>query len=247
MKHQFLILLLCLGQSLFAQNLLLNGSFEQAGSIQGLWPFQTFEVLEAWYPSGKYINGDTITDGTPDFFDDNFPRAQVEPLGFWNINQGASEGDKYIGMFGAFQYEGYITVEAIGSPLIEPLEAGALYHVGFDVRNLGITNQPDLPELCVPTDFKSMNVYFDTDSIFVYNEPCAEFSYSTVPQTLSLLRNEMRDFTFGGWNPIGSCSVAEGGENHFAISMRTGHFTVDPLCTIQDLFWKKFYTYYYNM
>jgi gliding motility-associated-like protein len=230
----------------FSQNLLVDGSFENSSNTQGYFPFQAFTLLEDWYAASKLI-ADSIYIGSPDLFDDDYKLPQVEPFSFWNVQQGAAEGTKYIGLYVANQYEGFFRLEAVGTQLTQTLEADALYHIEMKVRNMGVANGDNEPELCLPLHYKRVNILLDSDSIMIYNDPNNEISYTSSPIITSLTHEMLQDQLPRRWQHVGSCFKASGGERFLGISMPIGTFQVDPLCVLQDLHWKIFYEFYYNI
>ena len=234
-----------ISSTLGAQNLVPNGGFEETADFQYMDPFSAFQYLDAWYPANKYTL-DTTLPGTPDLFDLDNKWPRTDPPNFWNNASDPAAGRFHIGMANHFRYVGYMVPEVVAVELAEPLEAGEFYSVELQFRNKGVFAYEKPPELCVPEDYKVLQILLGQDSVFtVLDEPNKQ-SYPVASQSFELKHPEMELSGIRGWREVGSCFMAEGGERFFGVSMNFGNFDVDPPCVIYDEHFNNFYVYYFD-
>ena len=247
MKTVLIILFNIAFQSIiFSQNFIPDGSFESTTDLDYMDPASAFSYLDYWLPANNYII-DTLYRGTPDLFDTNNRWPQSNPPSFWNIANGATDGNFHVGIANHMTYEGYLTPEAISTSLTQPLEAGEFYHIELNVRNKGVAGYQKDPILCVQQGYKNIDILLDPDSIFVVIDEQNKDSYIDASKTITLSSSKMEYFLQGGWFKIGTCFQAQGGEQFLGITTTTGSFTVDAPCFIYDEHWDVFYVYYFDI
>ena len=233
--------------TIFSQNLVPNGSFESTTNLDYLDPFSAFAYLDSWYPA-NYIPVDPLYPGTPDLFDVNNIWPPSNTPNFWNVVDGAADGDFHVGIANHLKFEGYTEPEAVATSLIEPLQANEYYYIELGVRNKGVDGYLDhAPILCVPEQYKQIQVLLDTDSIFVTIDEQNKESYSEVSKVIPLRSERMEVPLAGSWDKIGTCFQADGDEQFFAITTTMGRFNVNPPCSIYDDHWDVFYIYYFDI
>lgn len=229
------------------QNLLPNPSFENTITSDYQDPVNALLNLVDWYPV-NYYPVDTLYRGTPDLFDVNHLWPNSSPANFWNVVNGAAEGDKHIGIANHLKLEGYLTPEALATSIVEPLEPGQYYYIEISTRNKGVSgylNNP--PMLCVPLEFKKIEVLLHSDSLFVTIDEQNKESFSNADQSFALQSDRMRSDLVGNWHQIGTCFQADGTEKFFGLTTTSGNFTVNPPCVISEDHWSAFYIYYFDV
>lgn len=233
--------------TLNAQNLVPNGSFESATGLNYMDPADAFSYLDDWY-SINYYPVDPLYRGTPDLFDFTNQWPPSNPANFWNAATGAYEGDLHIGIANHLKFEGYSTPEAVATTLVEPLEAGEFYHIELLARNKGVAGYLDFePILCVPVQYKQIEILLNPDSILVTIDDDNKDSYVNAATMIQLRSDRIENELVGSWHPMGTCFQADGTEHFFAISTSSGRFDVNPPCVIEDDHWNAFYIYYYDI
>ncbi|MCB0663710.1 MAG: hypothetical protein KDC24_13270, partial [Saprospiraceae bacterium] len=133
-RPKLIILLLCWGfliPSTPAQNLVKNSSFEDLAPGTFFYPFQGFRFVKDWY-SAAYINYDSSYLATVDLFTFG-TELPPPPFTYWNIRVRAADGNNHVGLYDEASKEGFFHNEALGTQLIQPLEAGAYYYINFSV------------------------------------------------------------------------------------------------------------------
>ena len=230
----------------YAQNLIPDGSFESTSNLNYEYPFSAFLYLDYWYPA-NLIGHFSFQPGTPDLFDYNNLLPPVEPLGFWNNAFRAADGDFHVGIVNTTRLEGYLTPEAVGTSLTEPLESNEFYHIELQVRNKGVLGGQNDPILCVQGQYKAVEILLDPDSVFVIIDEFTNDSYHEAAKKITLRSPLLEDHTVGIWNKYGTCFEADGGEQFLAVTTPMGRFNVDPPCTIYDFHWDIFHSYYYDL
>ncbi|MEM9848566.1 MAG: gliding motility-associated C-terminal domain-containing protein [Bacteroidota bacterium] len=247
MKHLICICIaiLWLGTT-SAQSLLPDGSFEITNFEEYLHPQDAFLYLQHWYPANKYTvkNPDN---GTPDLFDESHTIPINGSFSFWNIARGAADGAFHTGIANFFQYEGFLSPETVGTALTAPLEADAYYQVSLTFRNKGISGLLNPPIFCVQDGFRNIELLLDRDSAFVVIDAINKTSYSDASKQVRLYSTIMEGNTSGGWQQLGTCFRADGGERFFAATLQLGTFEVDPPCMIHEDHWDAFYIYYFDI
>lgn len=247
MRIFFIVLLLATFQNLSrAQNLIPDGSFESTTNLDYEYPFNAFGYLDYWYPA-NLIGHDSFHVGTPDLFDYNNLLPPMEPLTFWNNAFRAADGDFHVGIVNTTRLEGYLTPEAIGTSLTEPLEANEFYHIELQVRNKGVLGGQNDPILCVQGDYKAIEILLDPDSVFVIIDEFYKDSYHEAAKKITIGSTLLEYHTVGIWNKFGTCFQADGGEQFLAVTMPTGRFNVDPPCMVYDFHWDVFHAYYFDI
>jgi len=136
---------------LFSQNLLPNGSFELTTNLDYTNPASSFDYLDFWYPASQHTS-DPFELGTPDFFDFNNQWPLSDPRTFWNNAVKPYEGSRHAGLANFAGLEGYFAPESICSSINAPLEAGAYYHIEFQIRNKGTDGFDNTPIFCLVED-----------------------------------------------------------------------------------------------
>jgi gliding motility-associated-like protein len=229
-----------------SQNLLLDGSFEATTHTEYVYPWDGMPFFTHWY-TANYINADSNQLGTPDLYDDNFPFPETIPLIFNNIRRLASEGEKYIGLYCEFRYEGYLTPEAVGAKLTQTLEVRERYHIEIDTRNKGVWNYSRPPEFCVTRSEKHLEILFGADTVFTYLDEGNKSSTTNASRQFPLYSEVLETRLDGSWTSLGTCFEADGEESFFAVSMPIGHFGVESPCFIREEHWDMFYGFYFDI
>ena len=247
MKTILIILFNIAFQSIFfSQNFLPDGSFESTTDLDYMDPASAFSYLDYWYPA-NYYGVDSLYRGTPDLFDVNNRWPQSDPPNFWNIAVGATEGDFHVGIANHMTFEGFLTPEAVGTPLIQPLEVNEFYHIELQIRNKGVAGYQNAPILCVQPGYKNIDILLDPDSVFVVIDGLNKESYPDASKTISLRSTILESSLQGGWFKLGTCFQAAGGEQFLGITTTSGQFSVNPPCFIYDEHWDVFYVYYFDI
>jgi gliding motility-associated-like protein len=229
-----------------AQNLVPNPSFEKTTYQQYDYPFSAFLFLENWYPAA-WVNFDSSFQCTADLFDNNNKVPPPEPTTFWNIRTGAAQGDKYVGLVNEIKKEGFFRPEAVGTQLKEALEVGSYYLIDLAVRNKGTDHYFHDPEYCLDPSYQHLDIWFDTDSIFLFWDDLGKNSYTVTERKLALYSASMETKIDGIWNRVGTCFQASENDEYMAIAMSSGRFDVNPPCEILADHWDFFYTYYFDV
>ncbi|MEZ4948171.1 MAG: gliding motility-associated C-terminal domain-containing protein [Saprospiraceae bacterium] len=230
----------------FAQNLGPNPSFEKTTYQQYDYPFNAFLFLEDWYPAA-WVNFDSSYLCTADLFDNNNKVPPPEPQTFWNIRTGAAQGDKFVGLVNEIKKEGFFRPEAVGAKLNQALEAGSYYLIDLAVRNKGTDHFFHDPEYCLEPSYQHLDIWFDTDSIFLFWNDLGKNSYTVSERNLSLFSSSMESRIDGVWKRVGTCFQAKENDIFMAIAMTSGRFDVIPPCEILEDHWDFFYTYYFDI
>ena len=247
MRFFFNILFLISFQSnIFAQNLLPDGSFESTTDLVYLNPATDFSFLDHWYTANLYTI-DSLYEGTPDLYNFYNRWPQSDPPNFWNNAVGAVEGDFHAGIANHCTFEGYLTPEAVGSSLIQPLETNEFYHIELQVRNKGVSGYQHSPILCVPEGYKEIDILLDPDSVFLVIDGFNKTSYTDASKVITLRSYRMESQTLGEWDKVGTCFQANGGEQFLGITLSSGEFPVIPPCVIYDEHWDVFFVYYFDI
>ena len=241
-----LISIILIRVDIFSQNLLPDGSFESTAAFNYTDPASAFMYLEHWFPANLYTL-DSTYQGTPDLFDINNRWPQSDPQSFWNVAVGGTEGDFHVGIANHMKFEGYLTPEAVGSSITQPLEPGEYYHIELMVRNKGVSGYQNAPILCVPEGYKEIDILFDTDTAYVVIDGPNKESYHATPNFVTLRSHRMESQTLGEWDKVGTCFQADGGEKFLTVTLSTGPFTVNPPCVIYDEHWDVFFVYYFDI
>ena len=229
-----------------AQNLLPDGSFEASAPFNYTDPASAFMYLDHWFPANLYTL-DSTSRGTPDLFDVNNRWPQSDPQNFWNIASGGTEGNFHVGIANSMKLEGYLTPEAVGSSLLQPLVPDEYYHIELMVRNKGVSGYQNPPILCVPEGYKEIDILFETDTAFVVIDEPNKESYHAASNFVTLRSHRMESHTIGEWDKVGTCFQANGGEKFLTVTLSTGPFVVEPPCVIYDEHWEVFFVYYFDI
>jgi gliding motility-associated-like protein len=220
--YVFGALLLVMTGAIKAQNFIPDPSFEALASADCALGTTT----EVWSNSLFWYDAHP----TSEWFIDGCPPPAFHP--FW----GTEEGQGSAGLSMDLRARGFHYSEAIGTPLVAPLEDGLLYYFEMDVRNRGII----VPTIysysgdCMITPQKDLRVYSSSESIdFTIDESNGDFSVNA-----DLLLRFNDDFLAGSsptlWETLGRCFVGSSNMQHIAIAPRLGTFAVAPPCTLQD-------------
>lgn len=223
--------------TLFSQNLIPDGGFEELIEGDCLSPSQGFNKSRYWY----------LLDATPDLFEGGCDFNELDFV-YWEEATRPFEGRNYAGLWSRWNSNGTFFTEGIATSLREPLEAGKTYFFEMAIRNQGTFQGLDESVSgCALNPEKHIDLYLSEDSIRVINDFAN--GVASTPATLVATMASI-DIQSGGtedWVKISTCFQAQGGERFFAIILPLGTFGPLPPCAATMASSGVFRSFYYNV
>ncbi|GLR19666.1 T9SS type B sorting domain-containing protein [Portibacter lacus] len=238
MIKQIIISLCCtiISTSIYAQNLLSDGSFELINNSSCVSPELGFNESVLWY---------TIQ-GTPDLFSNNCNLPEFEEI-FWSKNAKASDGQNFIGLRCRVNSNQSYISEGVASKLAHSLDPQKTYYISMNVRNKGFYQGfPNSTIDCPLTPEKKIEIYTHTDSIKIDNNfsngsASANGTLANIVESPLLQSDKVSD----DWFVVGTCFTPVDEASYLAVIMPLGNFGTFPECAADDTK-GTFYSYYYE-
>lgn len=212
-----LLWLACLQSPLYGQvypNLIPNGSFEQLSAYECLLPVFAFPFVQRWY-----------SNSSPDLLSVPCYDPLSSEWQFWNVREGAFDGQQYIGIGSIYHATGLVSAEALATVLDSSLEGGTIYALQLGIRPGGIWHHiADSLRDCVFEPGKRINVYVSADSLQT------EAERKQARRILELYDKAFQAAESREWKAYGGCFVADGTERHFAMAASTDSLQAAPPC-----------------
>ncbi len=228
---------LLIAQSTLAQNLLVDGGFENLLNSSCESPSNTFQFSKSWY----------VLDANPDLFLGNCPLDESGSF-FWDDKIKAFEGKNFAGISSRWNSNATYVSEGIATKLLQPLEAGEIYFFEMAILNRGGYQgfDEDIAS-CNLRPEKHIDIYLSQDSIEVINN-FANGTASTNAELIAILDYDAITSRIPTleWTVISTCFEAQGGEQHIGIAMPLGTFGDLPPCVAQSTS-GVFRSFYYHL
>ncbi len=228
----FLILCLIGANRSNAQNLVVDGSFEEMECPEN--PINSVSETPTWYA----INSDFY------YISEKCPLDQTVTGNVNALNQPvtAQDGVAFASLEAGLTTNGFFSSEGTGIELTESLEEGTFYYLEMQTIHYPEIMGPDFPdEGCEPMPTRFMNVYFSSDKINISPETVFTPDGILTTGITSNAQLKLTDsapnidgFRTNQWNEFWNCFEGEGFEKHMAITGTFGKTTDTIDCIIEE-------------